>query len=115
MTIKGEDLPFLKASLFFTQFKNQLILDYEENQIYRGTDSIYASAVRFGNESHRYLSWQRDYHSYFYSWKRKYAGMDAQQLKELKSLQEENRRLKQMYADLSLDHRILKDIIEKKL
>lgn len=51
----------------------------------------------------------------FYSWKRKYEGMDARQLKELKSLQEENRRLKQMYADLSLDHRILKDIIEKKL
>lgn len=50
----------------------------------------------------------------FYSWKRKYGGMDAQQLKELKSLQEENRRLKQMFADLSLDHRILKDIIEKK-
>lgn len=51
----------------------------------------------------------------FYSWKQKYSGMDAQQLKELKSLQEENRRLKQMFADLSLDHRILKDIIEKKL
>ena len=51
----------------------------------------------------------------FYSWKRKYEGMDAHQLKELKSLQEENRRLKQMYADLSLDHRILKNIIEKKL
>ena len=51
----------------------------------------------------------------FYSWKRKYGGMDGQQLKELKSLQEENHRLKQMYADLSLDHRILKDIIEKKL
>lgn len=41
--------------------------------------------------------------------------MDAQQLKELKALQEENARLKRMYADLSLDHRILKDIIEKKL
>ena len=51
----------------------------------------------------------------FYSWKRKYGGMDAQQLKELKALQEENTRLKRMYADLSLDHRILKDIIEKKL
>lgn len=51
----------------------------------------------------------------FYNWKRKYGGMDAQQLKELKALQEENRRLKHMYADLSLDHRILKDIIEKKL
>ena len=51
----------------------------------------------------------------FYRWKRKYGGMDAQQLNELKSLQEENQRLKKMYADLSLDHRILKDIIEKKL
>ncbi len=50
----------------------------------------------------------------FYSWKQKYGGMDAQQLKELKALQEENIRLKRMYADLSLDHRILKDIIEKK-
>lgn len=35
----------LKASLFLIQFKNQLFLDYEEKQIYRGTDSIYASAV----------------------------------------------------------------------
>lgn len=51
----------------------------------------------------------------FYNWKRKYEGMDAKQLKEFKALQEENRRLKQMFADLSLDHRILKDIIEKKL
>ena len=51
----------------------------------------------------------------FYQWKRKYGGMDHQQLKELKALQEENARLKRMFADLSLDHRILKDIIEKKL
>ncbi|MBP3944500.1 transposase [Sphingobacteriaceae bacterium WQ 2009] len=51
----------------------------------------------------------------FYKWKQKYGGMDAQHLKELKSLQEENARLKRMFADLSLDHRILKDIIEKKL
>jgi putative transposase len=41
--------------------------------------------------------------------------MDASQLKQLKDLQEENRRLKAMYADLALDHKILKDIIEKKL
>lgn len=51
----------------------------------------------------------------FYSWKQKYGVMDAQQLKELKALQDENARLKRMFADLSLDHRILKDIIEKKL
>ncbi len=50
----------------------------------------------------------------FYMWKRKFGGMDTQQLRELKALQEENARLKRMFADLSLDHRILKDIIEKK-
>ena len=44
----------------------------------------------------------------FYNWKNKYGGMDAQQVKELKSLQAENQRLNQMYADLSLDHRILR-------
>jgi putative transposase len=51
----------------------------------------------------------------FYKWKAKYSGMDASALKHLKELEEENRRLKQMYADLSLEHRVLKDIVEKKL
>ena len=51
----------------------------------------------------------------FYNWKKKYAGMDVNQVKQLKELQEENRKLKAMYADLALDHRILKDIIEKKI
>lgn len=50
-----------------------------------------------------------------YNWKKKYSGMDVQHLKRLKELEEENKRLKAMYADLSLDHRILKDIVEKKL
>ena len=40
--------------------------------------------------------------------------MEASQVKRLRDLEEENRRLKQMYADLSLDHRILKDVLEKK-
>ncbi len=53
--------------------------------------------------------------SSFYHWKAKYAGMDASSLRKLKELEEENRRLKQMYAELSLDHKILKDIVEKKL
>ena len=51
----------------------------------------------------------------FYNWKSKYASMEVNQVKQLKELQEENRKLKAMYADLALDHRILKDIIEKKL
>ena len=49
------------------------------------------------------------------SWRSKYGGMEASYIKRLKELEEENRRLKQMYADLSLDHKILKEIVEKKL
>ena len=51
----------------------------------------------------------------FYKWRAKFSGMDASALKRLKELEDENRRLKQMYADLSLEHRVLKDIVEKKL
>lgn len=50
-----------------------------------------------------------------YNWRKKYSGMDSTHVRELKALQDENRRLKQMYAELMLDHRLAKDIIEKKL
>lgn len=50
----------------------------------------------------------------FYAWKKKYSGMDSEQLKKLKDLEEENRKLKQMYADLALDNRMLKDVLSKK-
>ena len=50
-----------------------------------------------------------------YNWKSKYSGMDVSQVRRLKELEEENRKLKQMYADLALDNKILKDVIEKKL
>ncbi len=51
----------------------------------------------------------------YYNWKAKYGGMEASDIKRLKELEDENHRFKQMYAELSLDHKILKDIIEKKL
>lgn len=51
----------------------------------------------------------------FYTWKKKYSGMDAQLLRQFKEIQRENSELKRMYADLSLDHNILKKVIEKKL
>ena len=51
----------------------------------------------------------------FYNWKNKYGGMDVSQLKKLKELEEENRKLKQMYADVSLQRDALKDVIAKKL
>ena len=50
----------------------------------------------------------------FYNWKKKYSGMDSQELRRLKELEEENRRLKHMYADLALDNKILKDVLAKK-
>lgn len=46
----------------------------------------------------------------FYNWKKKYSGMDTQELRRLKELEEENRRLKHMYAELALDNKILKDV-----
>lgn len=50
----------------------------------------------------------------FYNWKKKYGGMESNELKRLKELEEENRKLKAMYADLALDHKILKDVLTKK-
>lgn len=49
----------------------------------------------------------------FYRWKSKFGGMDVNEAKRLKQLEEENRRLKEMVADLSLDNKILKDVIAK--
>ena len=46
-----------------------------------------------------------------YNWKSKYSGMEVSQVRRLKELEEENRKLKQMYAELALDNKILKDDI----
>lgn len=51
----------------------------------------------------------------YYNWKDKYAGMALADIKRLKQLEDENRRLKQMFANQSLEIAMLKDIIEKKL
>jgi putative transposase len=50
----------------------------------------------------------------FYNWRKKYSGMESHELKRLKELEAENARLKKMYADLSLDHTMLKDVLSKK-
>ena len=51
----------------------------------------------------------------YYNWKAKYGGMEASDIKRLKELEAENRRLKQLYAEASLENRALKDAIAKKL
>ena len=50
----------------------------------------------------------------FYNWKSKYGGMEASDVIRLKDLEEENVRLKKMYADLAMDNQILKDLFTKK-
>ncbi len=52
--------------------------------------------------------------STFYKWKSKYGGLEASQLKRLRELEAENLRLKAMYAELSLEKRVLKEALEKK-
>ncbi len=50
----------------------------------------------------------------FYRWKKKFAGMGVSEVRRLKQLEEENRKLKQLVADLSLDKRMLQDVVAGK-
>ena len=52
--------------------------------------------------------------SAFYKWKAKYGGLDVNQLKRLKELEAENAKLKEMYAELSLEHKFLQAVLKKK-
>ena len=51
----------------------------------------------------------------FYNWKKKYGGLGVSELRRLKQLEEENRQLKKLVADLSLDKQMLQDVLTKKL
>jgi putative transposase len=50
----------------------------------------------------------------FYRWKKQYKGLESEQVRELKLLQEENTRLKRVVADLTLDKVMLQDVLAKK-
>ena len=51
----------------------------------------------------------------YYNWKKKYGGLSVAEVRRLKQLEEENRKLKQMVADLSLDKQMLQDVLKKKV
>ena len=50
----------------------------------------------------------------FYNWNTKYSGISSHELKRLKALEEDHRKLQQMYAELAMDNKVLKDVIAKK-
>ena len=50
----------------------------------------------------------------FYNWRSKYGGMDASMMSQMKALEDENRRLKRMFADLSMQAELLKEALGKK-
>lgn len=50
----------------------------------------------------------------FYNWKKRFAGLTGMELRKLKQLEEENKNLKQLVADLSLDKQMLQDVLSKK-
>jgi putative transposase len=80
--------------------EEQIIGILKEAEAGRGTDEVC--------RQHGVSRWT------FYSWRRKYQGMSVPEAKRLKGLEEENRRLKMVVADLTLDNTALKDLLGKK-
>ncbi len=83
----------------------------------RFAESQIVSAIKQHESGRKTAEIYRDYgisSTTFYQWRKKYTGMDSLQLKRLKELEEENRKLKQMFADVSLDNKMLKDVLSKK-
>jgi len=90
-------------------------LGHEEDEAHRGADRVRAEAggdgyVGGGGDPPDGISEQT-----FYRWKKVYGGLGVGELRRLKLLEEENRKLKQLVADLSLDKNILQDFLAKKL
>ena len=85
-------------------------LTHSESEIVKSVNELEAGVS--ADEICRRLNVSR---ATLYQWKRKYGGLEVSQLKKLKELEEENAKLKKMYANLALDNEILREVIEKKL
>ena len=86
-----------------------------EEQIQRTPDHRDLKAVEAGRTLKDVCREHEISDATYYQWKSKYGGMQASDIKRLRELEEENRRLKQISADLLLENRALKDVIAKKL
>lgn len=78
-------------------------------------DRVCIAASRRGQEGGGYLPGMGVSPQAFYSWKRKYAGLALNDLRELRQLREENRKWKTLVADLTLDKHILQEVLSKKV
>lgn len=90
-------------------------MNYETQAIYRESDRIRPQTAGRGipvKDIARDLGISE---ATFYNWKSKYGGMEASDVKRLKDLESENAELKKMYAELSIENRAMKNLIEKKL
>ena len=86
----------------------------EEEEVHGGADCLSAAAGGAGQHGCGGLPEEGNSEQTFYLWKKKYAGMDVSELRRVKQLEEENRRLKQMVADLTLDKQMLQEVLSKK-
>ena len=89
--------------------------DREEEQVHRGADRLCVEAGGDGHASRRGAAADGGSEQTFYRWKKLYGGLGTCELRGLKQLEEENRKLKQLVADLSLDKHILQDVLSKRL
>jgi putative transposase len=87
---------------------------HEEEALFGGADCGRAEAGRAGSACGEVIRKVGISEQTFYRWKKQYVGMETDQARQMKQLQEENRRLKQLVADLSLDKTMLQDVLRKK-
>jgi putative transposase len=85
-----------------------------EKRTYRRADSIRVAADGSGKKVSEIVREMGVSQQAFYSWKRKYAGLGLNELRELRQLRDENRKLRTLVADLTLDKHILQEVLSKK-
>jgi len=87
----------------------------EEKQVQRGPDRLRVEADELGTSVDEVFRKMGISEATFYVWKKKYSGIGPSELRRLRQLEEENRKLKQIVADLSLDKAMLQAVVAKEI
>jgi hypothetical protein len=88
---------------------------HEEIEVYRTTNCLCSQTSENGSAGRGGLPENRHLGSDVFNWKRKFSGLGTAESRRLRQLEEENARLKQTVADLTLDKQMLQDVLKKKL